>query len=126
MPANGVTVHVSSGSKQKWTRSVEKRIDQLRELWSRDVARRLATASFWSLAGAIAARVIVAGTWVLLARVLGKASLGQLGMVQSTVNMFAAAAALGLGITSTKHVAQFRGAVQYEQDESWVFAKGFR
>ncbi|MCP4191024.1 MAG: oligosaccharide flippase family protein [Planctomycetaceae bacterium] len=93
---------------EKWIPFLAKRLGKLREISSRDFTRRLATASFWSLAGAVGARLILAGTWILLARVLGTVKYGQLGMVQSTVNMFAAAAALGLGVTATKHVAEYR------------------
>jgi len=39
---------------------------------------------------------------------LGKTGFGELGMIQSTVGMFGAFAGFGLGLTATKHVAEFR------------------
>jgi O-antigen/teichoic acid export membrane protein len=45
---------------------------------------------------------------VFVARILGKTGFGELGMVQSTVGMFGVFAGFGLGLTATKHVAEFR------------------
>ncbi len=45
---------------------------------------------------------------VLVARMLGKTGYGELGMIQSTVGMFGVFAGFGLGLTATKHVAEFR------------------
>ena len=39
---------------------------------------------------------------------LGKVGYGELGMIQSTVGMFATFAGFGLGLTATKHVAEYR------------------
>lgn len=45
---------------------------------------------------------------VICARLLGKASFGELGIVQSSVVMVASLSALGMGVTATKHIAEFR------------------
>jgi O-antigen/teichoic acid export membrane protein len=45
---------------------------------------------------------------ILVARILGKEDYGQLGIIRSTVGMFGVFAGLGLGLTATKHVAEFR------------------
>lgn len=45
---------------------------------------------------------------VAVARLLGKAAYGELGIIQSTVGMFGTFAGFGLGITATKHVAEYR------------------
>jgi O-antigen/teichoic acid export membrane protein len=42
------------------------------------------------------------------ARILGKGGFGQLGIVQSTANMVSSLAALGLGVTATRYVADLR------------------
>ena len=47
---------------------------------------------------------------LIVARVLGKAEYGKFALVQSTVYAFTNLAALGLGITATKYVSQFRTA----------------
>jgi len=45
---------------------------------------------------------------VLVARMLGRTAYGEFGMVRSTIDMFVAFAGFGLGLTATKHVAEFR------------------
>lgn len=45
---------------------------------------------------------------VITARLLGREQFGQYGMVQSTVGMLGIFAGLGLGLTATKYVAEFR------------------
>jgi O-antigen/teichoic acid export membrane protein len=72
------------------------------------LASRLARGSFWSLAGSVISRVLGLASAILAARIIGKASYGQLGVVQSTVAMFAAFAGFGMGTTATKFVAEFR------------------
>jgi len=72
------------------------------------LARRLADAAVWSLAGAIASRVVGIVSSVVVARLLGKEGFGQYGIIQSTVMTCGTFAAFGLGLTATKHVAEYR------------------
>ena len=69
---------------------------------------RLARGVFWSMAGAVISRGLMLAAWVLVARMLGKTGYGELGMIQSTVGMFGVFAGFGLGLSATKHVAEFR------------------
>jgi O-antigen/teichoic acid export membrane protein len=69
---------------------------------------RFALGAFWSLAGAIISRGFLLAASIVCARLLGEAGFGALGMIQSTVGMFGVFAGLGLGLTSTKYVAEFR------------------
>jgi O-antigen/teichoic acid export membrane protein len=69
---------------------------------------RFACGTLWSVAGAGTLRGAVLAASVVCARLLGKAGFGQLGMVQSTAGMFGIFAGLGLGLTTTKYVAQLR------------------
>jgi O-antigen/teichoic acid export membrane protein len=62
----------------------------------------------WSLAGAVASRGFLLAASVVCARFLGKAGFGALGMILSTAGMFGVFAGLGLGLTATKYVAEFR------------------
>jgi O-antigen/teichoic acid export membrane protein len=62
----------------------------------------------WSLAGAVASRGFLLAASVACARFLGKEGFGALGMIQSTAGMFGIFAGLGLGLTATKYVAEFR------------------
>ena len=69
---------------------------------------RFAKGAFWSLAGTIISRGLNLLSSVIVARFLGKIGFGELGMLQSTVGMFGVFAGLGLGMTATKYVAEFR------------------
>jgi O-antigen/teichoic acid export membrane protein len=84
----------------------------LRRYWSQvessPLGFRLAKGVFWSLAGALISRGIALLASILVARVLGKEGFGELGIIQSTVGMFGVFAGFGLGMTATKHVAEFR------------------
>lgn len=72
------------------------------------IGLRLARGVFWSMAGAVISRGLMLVATVLVARMLGKTGYGELGMIQSTVGMFGVFAGFGLGLTATKHVAEFR------------------
>ena len=69
---------------------------------------RFAKGAFWSLVGAVLAQGLGLGASIVTARILGKVGFGELGMIRSTVGMFGVFAGLGLGLTATKHVAEFR------------------
>ena len=72
------------------------------------LAVRLIHGSLWSIGGSMAARVLALLAAVFVARMLGKATYGELGMVQSTIGMFGALAGFGMGTASSKFVAEFR------------------
>jgi len=69
---------------------------------------RLAKGVFWSMAGAMISRGLMLSAAILVARILGRTVYGELGMVRSTVGMLGVFAGFGLGLTATKHVAQYR------------------
>ena len=69
---------------------------------------RFAVGAFWSVAGAVIARGFLLAASVVCAWFLGKEGFGALGMIQSTAGMFGIFAGLGLGITATKYVSEFR------------------
>ncbi len=84
----------------------------LRPWWDRlessPFGYRLARGAFWSLAGSVTSHVLLLLSSIIVARMLGKSSYGQLAMVQSTVSMFGIFAGFGLGVTATKFVAELR------------------
>ncbi len=80
----------------------------IRQIKTSPLGYRLARGVFWSMAGAVISRGLMLAATVLVARMLGKTVYGELGMIQSTVGMFGVFAGFGLGLTATKHVAQFR------------------
>jgi O-antigen/teichoic acid export membrane protein len=69
---------------------------------------RFALGAFWSLLGAVISRGFLLAGSIVCARFLGKAGFGALGMIQSSVGMFGVLAGLGLGLTATKYVGQYR------------------
>lgn len=75
-----------------------------------EIGYRLAKGTFWSMAGAVISRGLMLVASVVVARMLGKTGYGELGMIQSTVGMFGVFAGFGLGLTATKHVAEFRSS----------------
>src|SRR5438552_5948956 len=80
----------------------------LQRIGDSPIGYRLARGMFWSMAGAVISRGLMFAAMVLVARMLGKKVFGELGMIQSTVGLFGTFAGFGLGVTATKHVAEFR------------------
>ena len=72
------------------------------------LAVRLIQGSLWSFGGSLASRVFGLLAAVFVARMLGKATYGQLGIMQSTIGMFGALAGFGMGTAASKFVAEFR------------------
>lgn len=60
------------------------------------------------MGGAIVERVLAVAGSIAIVRLLGKASFGEFVIVQSTLTMVGVFAGLGLGITSTKYVAELK------------------
>lgn len=73
-----------------------------------EIGYRIAKGAFWSLAGAVISRALMLVASIVVARILGKTGFGELGIIQATVGMFGVFAGFGLGLTATKHVAEFR------------------
>ena len=70
---------------------------------------RLAKSAFWSLMGTVIARGLGLVSSIVVARVLGNVTFGELGIIQSTFGMFQLFAGFGLGLTAGKYVSEFRG-----------------
>jgi len=78
-------------------------------VWRADSLRgRFARGAVWSLIGAVFAQGANLSASVITARLLGREQFGEYGMIQSTVGMLSIFAGLGLGLTATKYVAEFR------------------
>lgn len=82
----------------------------LKRIEASDIGLRLARGVFWSMAGAVISRGLMLCAMVLVARMLGKTGFGELGIIRSTVGMFGVFAGFGLGLTATKHIAEFRSS----------------
>ncbi len=80
------------------------------QLPANSLRRRFAKGAFWSVVAAVVSQGMRFLAFVIVARILGKTDFGELGMIQHTVSMFGVFAGPGLGLTATKHVAEFRSA----------------
>lgn len=80
----------------------------VRRIQESPLGYRLAKGTFWSFAGTVISRGLALISWILIARLLGKTVFGEFGMIQSTVIVFGTFAGLGLGLTATRYVAEFR------------------
>jgi len=72
--------------------------------------RELVGVAGWSFLAAVIARGANLAALVICARVLAQEAFGQVAVIQSTVGMFAPIAGLGLGMTTTKFLAEYRDA----------------
>jgi O-antigen/teichoic acid export membrane protein len=69
---------------------------------------RVASGATWVLVGIGLSQIAAALSSIAIARLLGKETFGEFGMVRNTIMMFGALAGLGLGLTTNKFVAEFR------------------
>jgi O-antigen/teichoic acid export membrane protein len=77
-------------------------------LSAKSLLGRFVHGAFWSVIGAGCWQGAVLAASVVVARLLGPEALGEFGMVQSTVGMFGVFAGMGLGLTATRFIAEFR------------------
>lgn len=77
-------------------------------LENRSLKRRYAVGFIWSLAGSVIARGLTVAAGYFVARFLAQAQFGEYGIIVSTAAMFQVLAGVGMGMTATKHVAQYR------------------
>lgn len=89
------------------------------------VVRRIARGTMWLFVGLIASRGLTVLSYTLVARVIGAAEFGKLGIIQSTVAMFQVFATFGLGTTATKYVAEYRTADPSRAGSTIVFTRRF-
>jgi len=82
--------------------------DRLLPLIASPTRRRLASGAFWGGAAGVMTRVLTVASSFLLARILGKESFGEYGVVNSTAAMISGMAGLGIGTTVTKYIAELR------------------
>jgi O-antigen/teichoic acid export membrane protein len=82
--------------------------DYVTEIARDKLTGRVIRGSFWAVAGSLIFKGFFLVSSIVLARILGRSQYGELGIIQSTINMFASFAGFGLGVTSTKYVAEMR------------------
>lgn len=70
--------------------------------------RRLLYGTLWSVLGNVLGQAVTFASAVLVARLLGRDAYGQLNIVNGAIATLGTFAGLGLGLTATKYVAEFR------------------
>ena len=71
-------------------------------------AGRFSRGVFWNLIGTIFSQGSVFLTSIILARILGKETFGEFGMILSTILALSGIAQVATGVTATKYAAEFR------------------
>src|SRR2546425_7381688 len=87
----------SQGIRAQWTR-----------LQASPLRYRFAHGVFWSLFAALSSRGLGVVASIFAARMLGKQGFGELGMIHSTVGLFAVFATASMGTTAARYVAEYR------------------
>lgn len=87
-----------------------------------NIGHRLFKGAVWSLLGAIGGRGIVLLSFIFVARIIGQYTYGQLGLIRSTINMFTVFAGLGMGITASKYIAQYRNTEASKAGEIYTLS----
>jgi O-antigen/teichoic acid export membrane protein len=72
------------------------------------VINKLINGMAWNVIGTILSKVLVMVASILTARILGADKNGEYSVINSTVLMFSTFAGLGLGITATRFVAEYK------------------
>ncbi|MBI9017251.1 MAG: oligosaccharide flippase family protein [Phycisphaerae bacterium] len=74
-----------------------------------DIGSRFVGGVFWVLIGSVLSRLLFLICFILLARVLGKESYGEFGIIRTTLLSFLVFSNMGLSLTVTKCYAQYKG-----------------
>lgn len=70
--------------------------------------QRLVSGILWNVIALIASRGSALVATIVVARMIGTTGFGELGIIQSTVGMFGTFAGMGLGLTATRYVAEYK------------------
>jgi O-antigen/teichoic acid export membrane protein len=72
------------------------------------LGNRFALGAFWSMSGTAIAQALALIASIVTARLLGKTVFGEFGMIYTTALTFGSLAGLGIGMTATRYVAEWR------------------
>lgn len=75
-----------------------------------EINKMIINSGFWILLGSFISNVILLIATVLITKLVSKQVYGEFGIIKSTINMFSVFAGLGLGLTATKYIAQFKNS----------------
>lgn len=71
-----------------------------------DIIERIFKGSFWVILGNVTSKIIVLISSVIVLRIIGEEQYGRFGLIRSTVNTFALMGSMGIGLASTKIIAE--------------------
>lgn len=86
------------------------------------LGKRFVEGAFWSILGSVLGRGVILISFMLVARILGQSTYGELGIIRSTINMFTVFAGFGIGLTASKHIAQYRNSNPDQAGEIYVLS----
>lgn len=72
------------------------------------IVGRIISGTSWVLIGTLVSKVLVFVATIIVARILSKEVYGQLSIIRSTIQLFIAISAFGVGATATKFIAEYR------------------
>lgn len=73
-----------------------------------EIGSKIANGAFWSILGSVISQGLILFASIFIARILGKSTYGEFSIIRSTLSMFAVFGGLGIGMTATKYVAEFK------------------
>ena len=82
--------------------------DIITRINSSSISRRMGQGLVWSFTGTALAKFLTLLVGIICAHILQKEAYGEFSMVRSTINMFIVLGSAGLGVTSTKYIAEYR------------------
>lgn len=90
-----------------------------------DIATRMANGAFWSFTGTALAKALAMIAGIICARILGKETYGQYGLVKVTLNTFIVLGGAGLGITATKYISEYLRSQKNRISSIYFITNGF-
>ncbi|WP_286754113.1 MULTISPECIES: oligosaccharide flippase family protein [Sphingobacterium] len=75
-----------------------------------DINKTILKSGFWILFGTIISKVLLLAASIIMVKFVNKNIYGEFGIVKSTINMFTVFAGMGLGLTTTKFIAQYKSS----------------
>lgn len=93
---------------QEITSRIEKLANKLNSKGNSPLFNRLRHALQWSFIGLFLSKGAAFLASVIVARILGPTGNGELGVIATTLGLFSTVAGMGLGLTSTKFIAEYK------------------
>ena len=73
-------------------------------------AKKIIKGTFWLTLGTLLSRALLSIAYIFLARILSTDEYGQYGMLKSTIDNFYVFASMGIGLTTTKYISEYKNS----------------